>query len=127
LALHQQLLEVAVSSSQGGDLPGIGAWLFSGPFRILLCSDARWVRDKRERDIPQPLGIEVLRGVKRARKWGWFPSVTPAMLEQEEGDLTEGYGNVLMIHGDCVPVADRLGVSVVELNSGLWWLGELKQ
>jgi hypothetical protein len=125
--LYTKLLQIAIPLHQRGGLPGVGAWLFCGPFKVLLCSNARWVRDRREREIPQPLGIEVMRGVRKARRWGWFPNVTAAMLDQEEGDLVEGMGNVLLIHGDTVPVADSLDVAVVELNSGLWWLGAPKK
>lgn len=126
IALRSRLFEIAAVMHQAGALRGVGAWLFCGPFKVLLCSDARWVRDPREREIPQPLGIEVMRGVRAARKWGWFPSVSSAMLEQEEGDLVEGMGTVYLIHGDSVPVGDRLGISVTELNTGLWWLGAPK-
>ena len=126
LAAQQELLDIAGNFYDDGDLAGVGPWLFCGPFKILLCGQPRWLRHPRESDVTQPLGMEVMRGIREMQKHGELLSLTRPLLKEVEGGLLEGMGSVLIVHGACRPVAARLGLSMTEFNTGLWWLGESK-
>jgi hypothetical protein len=92
----------------------------------MLCGEARWLKHPLEPNVTQPLGIEVMRGIREMQKHGELITLTRDLLTEEEGGLLEGMGSVLMVHGACKPVAARVGVSMTEFNTGLWWLGESK-
>ena len=124
LTLQRSLFDVGSHLATGGFIHGVGPWLFCAPFKILLCSNARFLKHPNEHEVLQPLGIEVVRGIRKLRKRGYFASLQPGMLEEEEGGLVEGMATSYLVHGACVPLAADCGTSVSEFNTGLWWLGK---
>jgi hypothetical protein len=65
---QQPLLDVAGPFHKADELPGLGPWLFCGPFKILILTDSKWLRHrKRALRFPQdrqdsPAAFSSIRG-----------------------------------------------------------------
>lgn len=121
---QSELFDSAASLSKDRKILGIGPWLFCAPFKILVISQPYLSKDPKASVIWQPLGMEVIRGLWKAKQMGFFKSVTSGMLIEEEGGLIEGMGTVTLVHEESVKLAEQIGVPVSEINSGLYVLGK---
>jgi len=122
---HNKSLEIACTARKDGKIIGIGAWLFCAPFKILLCLYDDFWSHKRIDEIRMPLGIEVIRGVKKMirKKYSYCESIDESMLSEEEGGIVEGLGTVEIVQAVSKKIARDVNSIVLHINSGFWKLG----
>jgi hypothetical protein len=125
IAMQKRCLDWASILLSKGKLHGVGAWLFSAPFKI-ICAQRNdlWANEKLD-DIMLPSGLEVVRGIKKAKKHGYMfaDDLDSNHLVETEGDLLEGMGSVSLIHNLCKTLAKNANTRAVHLNSGLYAYG----
>lgn len=118
-------LKIACNLRMKNEVAYIGAWLFCAPFKILLClRDDLWKSD-RLNEVLMPLGLEVVRGVKKTicKKYSYASFVNEGDLVEEEGDIVEGLGTIHIVQAMCKNISKDAGSNVLHVNSGLWKLG----
>jgi hypothetical protein len=124
--LQDRMLPVAARLREEGAISGIGAWLFCAPFKIVAISCREFWDDPDLDEVLMPLGLEVVRGMKklvRARS-AWTEGIDRNMLVEEEGDLGEGMGTVWLVQDTCKKIAAVSQSRVVHINSGIYLLGK---
>ena len=118
-------LETAGIARGRGDIIGVGAWLFCAPFKIILCFRSKLWDHAQIDEILMPLGLEVVRGVKKIirKKSAYTESFYADMLSETEGDIREGLGTVELVQSVSKKIAKDSQSIVLHINSGLWKLG----
>jgi hypothetical protein len=117
--------KIACKEKRENKITGIGAWLFCAPFKILLnYRRDLWNQDHID-DVWMPLGLEVIRGVKKIirKQYSYSDFVDMGILSEEEGDIIEGLGTVHIVQAMCKEIAKDANSIVLHINSGLWKLG----
>jgi len=107
-------------------LPRMGPWLFCFPFKIIsLYRDDLWSHPLLN-DIIMPLGMEVVRGVRKLikRKSKFTDKVDTNILREEEGGLKEGMATTFIIQGVKKKIAESSKSNVLHINSGLYLYGQ---
>lgn len=118
-------LKTACMARRKGRVMGVGAWLFCAPFKILLCfRDELWTHDRVD-EILMPLGLEVIRGIKKLKrqKYSYSETIEIGSLSEEEGDIAEGLGTVHIVQAMSKQIARDVNSIVLHINSGFWKLG----
>ncbi len=118
-------LETACIARSRGEIMGIGAWLFCAPFKIILCLRDKLWNHPRVDELLMPLGLEVIRGVKKLirKKSSYAESFYADMLAETEGDIREGLGTVELVQALSKKIAKDSNSIVLHINSGLWKFG----
>jgi len=118
-------LKTACMAKRKSRVIGIGAWLFCAPFKIIVClREELWSHDRVD-EILMPLGLEVVRGVRKVirERYSYANFVDIGDLSEEEGDIVEGLGTVQIVQAMSKEIASDGNSIVVHINSGLWKLG----
>jgi len=118
-------LDIACTARQKGRIIGIGAWLFCAPLKIILCLRDKLWNDRRVDEILMPLGLEVVRGVKKLKrqKYSYSDSFEIGYLSEEEGGIVEGLGIIHIVQAMSKDIAKDANSNVLHINSGLWKFG----
>jgi hypothetical protein len=104
---------------------GIGAWLFCAPFKIILnFRDELWKNDRID-EVLMPLGLEVVRGVKKLikQRYSYSRFIEEGDLSETEGDIIEGLATIHIVQHLSKEIAKDSKSIVLHINSGLWELG----
>jgi len=104
---------------------GIGAWLFCAPLKIILSfREELWHNDRID-EVWMPLGLEVVRGVKRLirQKYSYSRSIEEGYLSETEGDIVEGLATIQIVQSLSKEIAKDSKSIVLHVNSGLWEFG----
>lgn len=126
LSIFQQYsLNKAVNLSKIRKIPQIGAWIFCGPFKILVAYRKDIWNNPQLDDIWMPLGFQVVRGLRFLQQTGW--NVPLELLYEEEPNLLEGMGTVAIAQNFQKSLANLAKSRVLHINSGLFKLGEEKR
>jgi len=120
--LHRQ----SVRLDHDEEISGIGAWLFCAPFKIIIANRRDLWEDPGVDEVLMPLGLEVVRGIKKLVKARskWTTDIEMGMLIEEEGGLQEGMGTVCIVQHASKKIAADSESRVVHINSGLYALGK---
>lgn len=105
---------------------GVGPWLFCAPFKIIAVHRKNlWGSEKLD-DVLMPLGLEVVRGVRKLIRHGYTYAhgLDKNMLSEEEGHLIEGMGTVALVQGLSKKIAQISHKRVLHINSGLYLYGK---
>ncbi|MFC1708820.1 hypothetical protein ACFL2J_01995 [Candidatus Omnitrophota bacterium] len=125
ILFQQTSLKIACVARKNRRVMHIGAWLFCAPFKMILClRDDLWKHD-RINEVLMPLGLEVVRGVKKMMRghYSYAQYVDTGDLSEEEGDIIEGLGTVQIVQAMCKTIAKDADSNVLHINSGLWKFG----
>lgn len=117
--------KTACTERKKNKIMGIGAWLFCAPFKIILCfRDELWNNDRID-EIWMPLGLEVVRGVKKLirQKYSYSKFIDEGILSETDGDITEGLGTIHIVQSLTKEIAKDSNSTVLHINSGLWEFG----
>lgn len=122
---QKESLEIACIARSRGEIIGVGAWLFCAPFKIVLCVRSKLWDYAQIDEILMPLGLEVVRGVKKLmrKKSAYTESLYADMLSETEGDIREGLGTVELVQAVSKKIAKDSRSIILHINSGLWKLG----
>ncbi len=122
---QQNMLAVANRMRQRNELHGIGPWLFCGPFKIILAHRKSLWKDPEVDRLLLPLGLEVVRAAKHLKRQHHlvFRDLESSIIEEEEGDLIEGMGTLVIIQDLCRRMATLQRTRIIHINSGLYLLG----
>lgn len=131
--LQSRALEVADRLQKQHLIFGIGLWLLYAPFKIIAVHRKDLWKDERLNEVRMPLGLEVIRGIKKLfrKRSVWTQGYDVNMVDEEEGGLKEGMGTAELVHGIsrnvvydkniiCEPSLRR----IIHVNSGLFLLGK---
>jgi len=123
--LQARALDAAVKLSKRGEIHGVGAWLFCGPYKVAaLCRRELWENAALD-DLWMPIGLEVARGVEllKRRRHSLFKDIGDVM-QGDEGGLADGMGDVVALQNTCRVVVADAGGRVIHVNSGIFKLGQ---
>ena len=83
-----------------------------------------WTHDRVD-EILMPLGLEVIRGIKKLKrqKYSYSETIEIGSLSEEEGDIAEGLGTVHIVQAMSKQIARDVNSIVLHINSGFWKLG----
>lgn len=127
LATQEALNARAVDLHKKGVLPGIGCWLLCAPFKMLLLDQEHLYDDPVIDGVLPPLGLEVMRGVRKCMKasYKFADRLAPSDIVNEDGGAidADGLGTVALVHDLERRVAEIAGCRALPVNSGLWLLG----
>lgn len=117
--------EIACRGKMGNRITGIGAWLFCAPFKILLNYQSKLWNQNRIDDVWMPLGLEVIRGVKKIirKQYSYSKFVDMGILSEKEGDIVEGLGTIHIVQAMSKEIANDANSIVLHINTGLYELG----
>jgi len=131
--LQSNAREVADRLQKQHLISGIGLWLLYAPFKIVAVHLKNLWNDERLNEVRMPLGLEVIRGVKKLirRKSVWTNGYDENMMTEEEGGLKEGMGTAEMVHDISTKIAYDKNIAcdfdlrrITHVNSGLFLLGK---
>ena len=124
--LQQRLLSRLDTLRSNRTVTGIGPWLFTGPFKIILDDQDRLWAENGINAIILPTGIEVDRGINRLRNeaYGFVADFDPNWLEQETNSLLENYGTYTMVHTFIANIGQITGTPAIHINSALFLYGK---
>lgn len=131
--LQSNALAVADRLQKQHLISGIGLWLLYAPFKIVAVHLKNLWNDEKLNVIRMPLGLEVIRGVKKLirKKCIWADGYDENMMTEEEGGLKEGMGTAEMVHDistkivyDKSIICDPSLRRIIHVNSGLFLLGK---
>ncbi len=106
-------------------ISGVGPWFFCAPFKIVASHRKDLWQSEALDELWMPLGLEVVRGVRRLIHDGctYAQELDVSMLYEEEGGLEEGMATVILIQGMSKSVAQICSTRVLHINSGLYLHG----
>jgi hypothetical protein len=131
--LQSNAREVADRLQKQHLISGIGLWLLYAPFKIVAVHLKNLWNDERLNEVRMPLGLEVIRGVKKLirRKSVWSNGYDENMMTEEEGGLKEGMGTAEMVHDISAKIAYDKNIAcnfdlrrIIHVNSGIFLLGK---
>jgi len=119
---QQDALNKAASLSKIGRIPQIGAWVFCGPFKILVAYRKDIWGEPDLDEIWMPLGFQVIRGFHFLKTIGC--NIPIELLNEEEPNLLTGMGTVAIAQDFQKKFSKLAGSQVFHINSGLLELGK---
>lgn len=98
--LQQRLLSRLNALREDATVSGIGPWLFTGPFKIILSDQDRLWNQDGINAIILPTGIEVNRGLNRLISEGYtfVRDLDPNWLDQDTNSLLDNYATYTIVH-----------------------------
>lgn len=123
--LQQRLLGRLDTLRNNRTVTGIGPWLFTGPFKIILeDQDRLWTEDGINAII-LPTGMEVDRGINRLRNEGYsfVSDFDPNWLIQDTNSLLENYATYSMVHTFIANIGQVTETPAIHINSALFLYG----
>lgn len=123
--MQHKIWNITLRLSNENKIRGIGNWILFAPFKILIAYRSRLWENKDIDKIKMPLGLEVVRGIKKLikRNSKYTEGFDSYMLQEEEGGLVEGRAIVELVHDTCCKIAKDYDSRVIHINSGLFLLG----
>ncbi|MCL0065295.1 hypothetical protein M1N79_00170 [Dehalococcoidia bacterium] len=124
--IQQQCLDIVYRLLNQRRILGVGPWLFCAPFKIIAAHRKDLWKSESLDDILMPLGLEVVRGIRKLIQHGctYAQGLDESMLSEEEGGLMEGMGTVALVQGVSRKVAQISKTRVLHINSGLYLYGK---
>jgi len=131
--LQSNCREIADRLQKQHLISGIGLWLLYAPFKIVAVHRKNLWDDERLNEVRMPLGLEVIRGVKKLirKRSVWTQGYDVNMITEEEGGLKEGMGTAEMIHDISTKIVYDKNIicdinlrRIIHVNSGLFLLGK---
>lgn len=124
--LQKQCLDIASRLLNQKHISGVGPWLFCAPFKIVAAHRRDLWQSGDLDDLYMPLGLEVVRGVRKLIEHGctYTQGLDVNMLSEEEGGLVEGMGTVALVQDMSKRVAQIGRTRVLHVNSGLYLYGK---
>lgn len=123
--LQQRLLNKLDTLKTKGTISGIGPWLFTGPFKIILGDQDRlWDQDGINA-IVLPTGIEVDKGINRLinESYSFVSDFDRNWLKQETNSLLENYATYSMVHTFIANIGQITRTPAIHINSALYLYG----
>ncbi len=107
-------------------ITGVGPWLFCAPFKIIAAHRRDLWGSQDLDDLWMPLGLEVVRGVRKLVNQGYTYThgFDEGMFSEEEGGFLEGMGTVALVQDICKKIAEAGATRVLHANSGLYLYGK---
>lgn len=123
--LQQRLLSRLNALRDNGTVSGIGPWLFTGPFKIILSDQDRLWNQNGINAIVLPTGMEVDRGINRLIDEGYtfVRDFDSNWLEQETNSLLENYATYSMVHTFIANIGQITDTPAIHINSALYLYG----
>jgi hypothetical protein len=123
--LQQRLLNRLNALRVNKTVTGIGPWLFTGPFKIILSDQDRLWNQDGINAIVLPTGMEVDRGINRLIREGYtfVRDFDPYWLEQETTSLLENYATYNMVHTFIANIGQIADTPAIHINSALYLYG----
>jgi hypothetical protein len=118
--LQIKLLNRLNALREAGTVSGIGPWLFTGPFKIILSDQERLWNQDGINAIVLPTGMEVNRGIKR---YSFVRDFDINWLEQDTHSLLENYGTYNMVHTFIANIGKITDTPAIHINSALYLYG----
>lgn len=105
---------------------GIGNWLLLAPFKIIVAYRRRLWENKNIDQIRMPLGLEVIRGIKKLinKRSEYLAKYDRYMFYEQEKSFIEDKTIVEMVHNISKKIAEDFNIRVIHVNSGLFLLGK---
>lgn len=123
--LQQILLNRLDSLRVNKIIKGIGPWLFTGPFKIILSDQDRFWTQEGINAIILPTGIEVDRGIHRLvrARYSFMNDFDLNWLEQETNSLLESYATYNLVHTFITNIGKISNTPAIHINSALFLYG----
>lgn len=105
---------------------GIGPWLFTGPFKIILSDkDNLWDNDGLNA-IVLPTGMEVDRGIEKliADDYSFVRDFDVNWLKQSSNSLLDSYGTYNIVHTFITNIGKLTDTPAIHINSALYLYGK---
>ncbi|OGU73052.1 MAG: hypothetical protein A2V93_07270 [Ignavibacteria bacterium RBG_16_34_14] len=124
--IQDELWKLTYKLIQENKIRGIGNWILFAPFKIILAYRYRLWKNKETDKIKMPLGLEVIRGIRKLikRKSKYVEGYDTYMFMEEEGGLVEGKAIIELVHSISKKIAGDYDTRVIHVNSGLYQLGK---
>jgi hypothetical protein len=124
--IQEQCLNIVYQLLNQQRILGVGPWLFCAPFKIVAAHRKDLWKYESLDDVLMPLGLEVIRGVRRLIQYGctYTEGLDKNMLSEEEGGLKEGMGTVALVQGMSKRITQISEKRVLHINSGLYLYGK---
>jgi len=108
-----------------GKARGIGAWLFLGPFKIILAQETRLWNNQEIDSIILPSGFEVCRGIRKIVRAGYpvCKGFDEYCIKNEEKTLSDEYASDLLIQDLLTKVAVIGNTRTIHINSAFYLYG----
>jgi len=126
--LQQRLLSKLNNLRNERVIDGIGPWLFTGPFKIILSDQDRMWNQDGINAIVLPTGIEVDKGIKRLIKEN-FSFVSDFDVNWLKADkrnsnsLLDDYATYNMVHTHISNIGKITSTPAIHINSALYLYG----
>jgi hypothetical protein len=123
--LQQRLLSRLDNLRIKRTVNGIGPWLFTGPFKIILIDQNRFWNQDGINTIILPTGIEVERGINRliSENYSFVSDFDPHWLEQNTNSLLDNYATYSMVHTFIENIGKITSTPALHINSALYLYG----
>lgn len=124
--LQQTLLSKLDNLRINKTIKGIGPWLFTGPFKIILSDQDRFWTQEGINAIILPTGIEVDRGINRLVRAGYsfMRDFDLNWLEQNTNSLLESYATYNLVHTFVTNIGKITNTPAIHINSALFLYGK---
>lgn len=105
---------------------GIGPWLFTGPFKIILGDQDRLWNQEGINSIVLPGGVEINRGIRRLMKEGhtFVRDFDMNWLEETSGSLLDNFATYNLFHTYLVNIGNITNTPALHINSSLYLYGK---
>lgn len=124
--LQQRMLTKLDNLRTDGRVFGIGPWLFSGPFKIILSDQHRLWEEDGINTIVLPTGMEVDKGIDRLidEKYTFMKDFDKSWLEETTRSLLDNYATYHLVHTFIVNIGHIAKTPALHINSALYLYGK---
>lgn len=122
-ALQERSLRVAEKLKDGGQLRGVGLWLFPAPFKIMAIAHRESWKDPALDALVMPIGTQVERALRRLHADAVI-KIDRRILDGGDGTFADEYTNLWAQQLPQKALAANAGSSVLHINGALHELGE---
>jgi hypothetical protein len=128
IRLQERLLNRLNALRNERSVVGIGPWLFTGPFKIILSDQDRLWNNNGLNAIVLPTGIEVDKGIERliSEGYGFMDDFDLNWLEagQGENSLLDNYATYNIVHEYISRIGTITSTPAIHINSALYLYGK---
>jgi hypothetical protein len=124
--LQHKLLSRLDSLRISRKVTGIGPWLFTGPFKIILGDQERLWNQDGINAIVLPTGLEVDRGINRLIKerYSFMKDFDSHWLLEDSNSLLDSYATYSMAHTFIANIGHITNTPAIHINSALYLYGK---
>ena len=123
--LQQRLLSKLYTLREEGFVSGIGPWLFTGPFKIILSDQDRFWKEDGIDAIVLPTGVEVDRGISKLKTEGYpfMKDFDANWLDITASSILDSYADYTMVHNFIEKIGQITSTPAIHINSALYLYG----